>query len=328
MERYPVQPYESSERDQPDSKSLYKHFLISNYLIIIIENVVLRSLPGKRDRYLSLSENRPPSTILEESVQPTSMYKLENRYQPSPPKVLPKKADPTIYYINSKRTGESPIIKEGRLLHFLTSERYFILHALDRQSSFPVQSDAPTIFLEPQIVSQPILYSIAGTKPTPITDRPIPIITEQPSPTIYSIAGRPRTVDMSSNSFEVRTPITDKSPTLYSLAGNSSFQNEIPESTKQLLQPSPNVYSIIGSPARISRGVQVNTPSPVQPVPVLYTIVGDTPPSVNKEKENRPLPPPNTVISTSKPTLYTLVGKPNTPPLQENRSKYLIGFYI
>jgi hypothetical protein len=151
------------------------------------------------------------------------------------------------------------------------------------------------------------------------------------------MAGRPRTVDMSSNSFEVRTPITDKSPTLYSLAGNSSFQNEIPESNKQLLQPSPNVYSILGSPARMSRGTQVNTPSPVQPVPVLYTIVGNTPPSVNKEKENRPSPPPKTLISTStneankhkvqqpisttKPTLYTLVGKPNSPPLKENRSK-------
>jgi hypothetical protein len=57
--------------------------------------------------------------------QPASMYTLETRYQPIPAKVLPKNTDPRVYYIDSKRTDEPPIINQSMLLSSLTSIIYF-----------------------------------------------------------------------------------------------------------------------------------------------------------------------------------------------------------
>jgi hypothetical protein len=212
------------------------------------------------------------------------------------------------------------------------------------------------------VISQPILYNIVGAKTSPVNTQPMSVHKEPASPTLYAIAGRPRrsTVDMSVNNSEVATPITDKPPALYSTVGNPRIQ----EPTNQSLQPSPNFYSIVGSPARTSRGVQVNTLVPIPPSPILYTIVGDKQVSTNIPKENHPPPPPTTTtvkkqpneivvytvdnksdiykiqqpqpvekptpyILVEKPTLYTLVGKPNSPPQESviNRTGYSILYF-
>jgi len=276
------------------------------------------------------------------------MYAIETRYQPIPPQVLPKTTDPRVYYIDSNQTQESPILKKSMLLDFRISKIYFYI---DQQISPPMQPETesivPVAFLEPKIISQPIFYSIPGTRSSPIPiDEPIPINKEPPSPTVYSITGRPRrpTIDMSVNNLEVPPPaVTDKSPTLYSVAGGSHLQNQYQEPPNQLLQPSANFYSIIGSPARTSRGVQVDTLDHIQPSPILYTIVGDTPVQTERSKEKHQ--PKDATIYTlgnaantakaqqqqqqpiPKPTLYSLVNKPNSPP-HENRAKYLISFFI
>ncbi|UJR10085.1 hypothetical protein I4U23_014307 [Adineta vaga] len=338
METYPTQIYRRSELDDPNNK----------------ENVVLRSLVPDSERHVPLVEHRSPSTVSVLDVPTASMYTVGTRYQSIPPKYLPKKTDPKVYFLDSRQAEElTPIDRKRETPPQYQSEK---------------QYNEPVVFLEPKVMSQPVLYTLAGEKYTPAPVQPIIITKEPPSPTLYSLNSRPRTVDMGSNTLEGSTPIIDKSPTLYSWVGSSRLQNEISESPKQQLQPSPNIYSIIGSPARTSRGVQVGTSSPIQPVPILYTIVDDAPVSTKKTKETRPhspptapkdavvytfdnesnarkqqqqqptlIPPKDTVIYTVNnesnvrkqqqqqviptPTLYALVGKPLSPLPQDDRSK-------
>jgi hypothetical protein len=49
------------------------------------------------------------------------MYTLETRYQPIPPRVLPKPSEARLYYIDTKQAGQPtasdpPITKEGMSL--------------------------------------------------------------------------------------------------------------------------------------------------------------------------------------------------------------------
>lgn len=59
---------------------------------------------------------------------PASMYTLETRYQPIPPKVLPKTKEPRVYYIEPKRE-EQPLVQnagmtEGKSLFFDTEKLF------------------------------------------------------------------------------------------------------------------------------------------------------------------------------------------------------------
>jgi hypothetical protein len=321
--------------------TVVKFKLLFWFLIIIIENMVLRSLVGDPNRHTPSGEHTSPSMISSEGKPLSSMYTLETRYQPIPARVLPKKTEKTkIYYMESKPIEESP----------------------NEEIPSPIQSVSSTSFLEPKVLSQPILYSVPGAKPK----RPILIHEEPSTPTVYAITGRPRrpTIDLSVNDSE----IIDQSPALYALVGTPRVQNQIPEPSKQYLQPTanlyslvgspraqdqipespkpfPNLYSVVGSPARTSRGVQVSPLGPARPAPTVYTTVNDTSASINKPKENRL--PPNKKQPTDepvynsdsegkvryeqqlvqKPTTYALVDQPN-PSVQENRTKYSISFYI
>jgi hypothetical protein len=136
---------------------------------------------------------------------------------------------------------------------------------------------------------------------------------------------------------EPTNQLLQPSPKLHSITNSPRLQNPIQEPSNQFPKTSPNLYSIIGSPVRTSRGVQVSTLDPIEPVPILYTIVDDTPPA-QKDKLKREHPPKqptdkpvytlgsevNTLKTqqpVSKPSLYTLVGAPNSPPY-ENHEKY------
>jgi hypothetical protein len=165
----------------------------------------------------------------------------------------------------------------------------------------------------PVIDKSPTLYSLVGS-PRPQNQF------LQPTPTLYSVSGSPR----------IQNQVLQPSPTLYSLSGSP----RLPEPSKQLVPSSANLYSIVGSPARTSRGVQVSMNEPIQPSPILYTVVGDTPVQTDRSKEKylstikkqptdaamykldneanylkaqqqQPIP---------KPSVYALVDKPNSPP--------------
>ena len=294
--------------------------------------MVLRTLVGDPNRHIPLADHEPSSRFYPDE-KTSAMYVVETRYQPIPTKVLPKSTDPKIYYMDSNRS-EEPVMITNR--------------SLERETPIPIQpetqSDVPTVFLQPKIISQPVFYSILGNKTPSIMDqKPFPMDEEQRSPIVYAITGRPRrpTIDMSVSSSQIPTPIIDQSPTVYALVGSPRVQNRLEEPPKQILQsaptvfsiagtsnplnpvqepsnqvlrPSPNLYSIVGSPARTSRGVQVGTVNHEQPSPILYTVVGDTPPQTNRSVEKRP------PKQATDPTVYTLgnqispakVEKPHT----------------
>lgn len=286
-------------------------FIPSNSSIgILVENIVLRSLVGDPNRHVPLADHSPASIYSNEDKQPASLYTLETRYQPIPSKVLPKANDPRVYYIDSVRREETPIMTE-RMSH--------------RQTPVPAQSEPATVFLEPKIISQPILYSIIDAKYAP----PIPpeerTMAKKPPvdnpPTLYALNDRPRrpTMDIEDT----------KSPAMYSVLGSPRLPYANEQPINQYPQHAPHLYSITGNSVRASRGVQVNTLDPDQPAPVLYTIVGDTPKRTERSHD-KPLPSntepaPYTIItekttprvnqqpsSTTKPSMYTLVGQPNS----------------
>ncbi len=305
-------------------------------MIINIENIGIQSLGGDTNRYTPVADHYPLSSFSPQEKPAAAMYALETRYQPMLGKVLPKTTDLRVYYMDSDR--QTPISTRP--------EEQSVVH---------------NVFLEPKIISQPVFYSVGNTRPGPVTlEQPIPMNQESIPPTVYSITGRPRrpTMDMNADNLEVPSQVTNKSPTIYSLVDTSRISNSndgpykqplqsppnsMEEPTNQYSQRSANLYSLIGSPARTSRGVQVNTLDPDQPAPILYTITGDTPIQTNKSNEKSSSPsrkpptdvavytlgnqvntlkaPPEQEQPIQKPSLYTLVSRPDSPP-QEKRTKY------
>ncbi|CAF1231655.1 unnamed protein product [Rotaria sp. Silwood1] len=247
------------------------------------ESIILRSSLGDSTRHTPFTDYRSSSTMSSHVREPASMYTLQSRDQ--------------------------PIIKGNR------------------QMSFPIeqeqQSTTPTFFFEPTIISQPILYNIANTKRIAIIDQSTSIEQEQSIPTIYSISGQPRrlTVDMNGNRLDTPTQVINKSPILYSMINGPPVENEIQESNKPYLQPPPppTVYSIVGSPARTSRGVQVSPLDPVQPAPILYTITGDTSTPINRPVEN--ISPPTTTKPLRDATMYTLGNQGNVLRTQQQQQQ-------
>ncbi|CAF4422271.1 unnamed protein product [Rotaria socialis] len=245
------------------------------------------------NRYTTIADH-PSST---KPIQSTSMYALETRYQPMPSKTLPKTTEPNVYYLDSIPADEQPIKKRNRQTKLPVEEQ--------------VQSGAPTVFLAPKVMPQPILYTLANARPTPMTDPSMSVNQQSSAPTIYSLVSRqrPQTVDMSANSSEMPDQISNKSPTLYSLASSSNPKRRIEEPTDQYLRPSPNFYSIVGSPARTSRGTQVDLPDPNGPAPILYTIVGDTP--IEKYRPKGDSSPRTITNSSTDAATYTTKNDPN-----------------
>ena len=124
-----------------------------------------------------MADHYPLSDYPPSQIPATSMYTLETRYQPIPAKALPKANDPRVYYMESDRRTPIPMPAEQ-------------------------PAEVPTAFLEPKVISQPIFYSVAGAKTSPVPPplgSPIPRSYDPTPPTVYSIVDRPRrpTVDMS-----------------------------------------------------------------------------------------------------------------------------------
>ena len=193
---------------------------------------------------------------------------------------------------------------------------------------------APTAFLEPKIISQPILYSIANTRTSPIDEQSKSIDKQLRSSTIHTISDQTRrsTLDTTTNSLNVSTQTIDQSLAFHSLTSTPYVQGQLQQTSKQKLQSPSNIYSVASSSAHTSRGVQVRMPEPVQPAPILYTIVGDTPASTNGLTKNdlststtTKSQPPTVPISSlddeanilqtrkQQPTLYSLVRKASSP---------------
>jgi len=188
----------------------------------------------------------------------------------------------------------------------------------------------PKIFLEPKIISQPVLYSIVSAKTLPIpNDQPISIDQEVPSPILYTITGHPNrpTIDMNVNKVNGEKSVINKSPILYNLVGYPRLQVRFQEPVEQVSQipqqSSPTFYSIVGNPILIPNITQINTLDPppstqpqkvssFQPVPILYTIVGETRVPNRISKENRP-PIAPIKRNTNDITMYAVVGDPKIP---------------
>ncbi|CAF1376832.1 unnamed protein product [Rotaria magnacalcarata] len=283
-----------------------------------LEKFVLGNIEGDYSNRYTLIADQPSPT---KSIQSTSMYVLETRNQPMPSKALPKTTEPNVYYLDSIPADEQPIKKRNRQTKFPVEEQ--------------IQSGAPTVFLAPKVMPQAILYTLPNARPTPMADPSISANQQSPVATIYSLVSRqrPSTVDISANSSEMPDQISNKSPTLYSLASSSNPKRRIEEPTDQYSRPSPNIYSIVDRPARTSRGIQVDLPDSNGPAPILYTIVGDTPIEKYRPKENsspriitnsstdaamatarndRNIIRAEQQYPSSKPTIYALIGESNT----------------
>ncbi|CAF1174927.1 unnamed protein product [Rotaria sp. Silwood1] len=289
------------------------------------EKVVLRTLVGDPNRHKPLVHHPPPTTKKSQDEIPASMYTLETRQRPIPSKVLPKPTEATLYYIDSKQSSmhsvslskeerDTPQPSEPEALRMVEEE----------------QESQPTVFLEPKIISQPVLYSVVATK-TPSAQNDQSISTNQhiDAPVFYTITGKSNlpTLDMSATNLNAETLVVDQSSNLYSLVGNPRIplqsQEPIPNTSQQL---PPNLYSIVGSPTLSANMLQAHTVDPtpstqpiktnsVQQAPILYTVVDEKKIPTNIPKENRPPPPPAVPIKkqSNDATLYTVIGDPSMP---------------
>ncbi|CAF0831413.1 unnamed protein product [Adineta ricciae] len=320
MESNQVQMYQISKEGQEMNK----------------DSVVLRALAADPNRYKPLaqhaptSENRPPpsqapKTVSSEPV-PTSMYTLESRYRSIPEKVLPKTTGPRMYYINSEneqREPSPPLTKEERDI------------PMPREKE---QKPLATVSLEPQVISQPILYSIIGDKrapihneqPTPVS-APVPVPNEIPLPILYTITGQVQrpTLQGDKNLVPMASSPTDRSAILYSITANPKSKIIVEDPSKAVpvvpvpltktasLSSStvPSFYLLVGQPHIPSSVPQPlkEVPSPQQqPVPILYSIVGQSRVPSNVPEPLKVVP---SLARQSAPILYSIVGRPTVVPL-------------
>ena len=273
---------------------------------------------GDPNRHVPLADHQPPSTYSNDEKPLASLYILETRYQPIPSKALPKPSDPRVSHIDSIRREETPITT-GKMTH--------------RATPIPDQTEPPTLFLRPKIISQPILYSIIDSKYAPeIPEQPIPTNRQHnSSPKLYAMADRPHRPTLDVNE--------DKAPIVYTVMGSPRLPKAHEEPSPQHLQPAPLLYSITGSPARASRAVQVNTFDPDRPAPILYTIIDDDPVAASKALSTTDVVPYTVNNETHaprvyqqqpsmvKPSLYTIVGQPNSSYADEYRRYRMMFFF-
>ncbi|UJR35979.1 hypothetical protein I4U23_028720 [Adineta vaga] len=267
------------------------------------------------------------------------MYTLESRYRPIPEKVLPKQTGSRLYYLNSdnaeqQRASTPPVTKEERDTPVPREPE--VLRS--------VQEPPPTatVFLEPQIVSQPILYCLVGNKNVPVYDvqpasTPVPLHEETSLPILYSITGRVQvpTLETSENPAVVSSEPADKQVILYSVIGDPKSKiileepNKLVPVSQEPLRNAPSVsqstvpsfYLLIGDPhisSKIPEPLK-EVPSLSQPtLPILYSIVGRPkikPPVKELSIVNQPPPTQIMKVDWIEPTpiLYTIVGGKHIP---------------
>lgn len=279
MESHPIEVYQISA-DQNESK----------------ENVVLRALVGDPHRHKPLAEHSPPSDALSSAKLPASMYTLETRHKPIPQRVLPQSAHQSHALIHSEAQHSN--------FNDLSTTDQNEPNRLEND-----EKDLQTNFVESQVVSTPILYTLVDNKTLlPSIDEATPQIIPKK---------------------------TENIPILYNLIGNARPQVQIQEPTKLpvipsiVSQPSASLYSIIGNPGPIPTIVEdkIDSSKPVRsvappPTPVkkpnddvmMYAVIGQpqvpaktTPPRKAKSFDTTPNKPVET------PTFYTLVSKPRSP---------------
>jgi len=182
--------------------------------------------------------------------------------------------------------------------------------------------DAQTVFLEPKVTSQPILYSIVGAKT-------IPTVNEQPTSIDENIVAKKKTPEA-----------VDRTPVFYTLVSNPRFQVRIEEPVKEIPEPRqstivpqtttntaqlvPVLYSIVGGPSHVPQVIEMPTSSQPktqsengetnEPRPILYTIVGDSQAPNNIGKDSRqPLAPIKQQNGNPNTALFAVIGDPTKP---------------
>ena len=271
----------------------------------------IRSMPVDSNRHRSKTNNPSSTFRVADKNAPTTVYVLESHKKGSPTKSMPNRNESQVFIVENG--NKSPPEHDGTIFN-------------GKKRSQPPST---TVFLQPQIISQPILYNIAGARQTPRME-PTPMANQQ-TPIIYSIATRP-----SEPTPPMADMIDDDPPIPMAPRGNRTMKNysrmESPPLAQNMPMPSPHFYSITSTTGRTSRGTQVDTITPMEPAPILYTIVGDTPVNRRRDKENRPPPtepndseinndliiyvPTNEVypLKRSQPTMYTIKAQRESPP--------------
>jgi hypothetical protein len=125
-------------------------------------------LVGNPNRHKPLAEHRPLNKPVGEEKAPAAMYALETRYRPIPNKVLPSTTDEShvLYHIEPKQARQStpPIIRHGQSQDLPGRNNPLYVFSLVEPDTPPPQAAE---FLEPKIISAPVLYAIVAQKNYP-----------------------------------------------------------------------------------------------------------------------------------------------------------------
>lgn len=257
------------------------------------------------------------------------MYTLETRYQPIPPKVLPKSKEPRVYYIEPKR-DEQPLVHNGGMT---TGKSFVLFHTekrlLSATSILVEEEPAQMIILEPKVISQPVLYSIVGAKSLPLEGKQFAstIFSKIDFPLLCVVANQTsRPANIIPPTVNVPPPVPEASPVLYSLVANPRLNVQIQEPAKETAaipqQSSSTLYTVVGNPRMTAPIPTTHVPAaPVtvkQTSPILYSIVANPRLTSNLTYTNTPnAPPPAPPVKPSSvqpaPILYTLVGETQVP---------------
>ncbi|CAF2199625.1 unnamed protein product [Rotaria magnacalcarata] len=293
------------------------------------DKVVLRALVGNPNKHKPLAQHSPLIvTTTPDKPPPASMYTLESRNRPIPERVLPKTAQTKVYYLEPQETQAPPASNDQKI-----EENQTQLMPSETVAPIIEQSEPePIAFLEPQIISEPVLYSIVDGKSTPVyIDQTIPTKEDVPAPILYAITGhsRPPPIDMNATATKTPATTTHNAPYLYSLVGSPNMPKQ-PEKLipKISQQSSANFYTIVGHPSiprEYQQPIKPITKVSQQPSPTLYSVVGSPTLTLPIIEQDTPDASPPTEPVTHKslqpaPIIYTIVDNKQMPSetLKEN----------
>ena len=196
---------------------------------------------------------------------------------------------------------QEPIQEAPQILQQSVPTLYSVVGSPHHQPQVqePIKQVLP---LPPPQRSTPGLYSIVGSPHVqPPSEEPIKQVLPPPpqrsTPSLYSIVGSPHVQPLSQEPVKKISSLPQQiSPTLYSIVGGPVFTSRIAEADKVNFPPS----------------MQPVKANPVQSTPIWYAIVGDRQMPINVPKENQRAPSPvKKQIKDS--TMFTVVGGPNIP---------------
>ena len=128
--------YYSSHRWLRISKvgSIERHFFSVEFICASFfssKDTVLRALVGDPHRHQPLAEHHEPASIATRANEPASMYTLETRYRPIPPKVLPQRTEPELFHIEPRKAEPlDPPRRESKpmdiLCTYTVSPRFYV----------------------------------------------------------------------------------------------------------------------------------------------------------------------------------------------------------